>query len=191
MKHKLEIDGYIDIARRTMEMPSATGDDLSRLDIMKAATEHPCVCDSTLIDGLRSILERNRIDEQTFIHALKGALHEGPNKYSNIMIYGEANTGKTTLISPLFDIFKNKTFVVPSAATTMPLINILGKKIALFNDFRWNKTSKIQWQDLLNLLESRDVIIGMPKNMGVRDVVFKSDVPFIITGSILTICIHG
>ena len=182
MKHRMEIDGYITIGRRIMQLPMAERDTRDRIAVMRDASLLDCSCDNEYVPGLQWILRANGISESVFTESILKALKTGSKKYTNIQICGPSNCGKTTLIVSLLEIFGLSAFIKPSAATTMPLLNILDKKIAIFNDYRWSKQSKIDWSDLLNLVEGRELLIGMPKNLGVKDIHYKCELPFVVTG---------
>ena len=78
---------------------------MDRMEILSKALESPCECDKEWIQCALSILERNNIDHEEFLFAVKELLQKGRGKGRNILPTGPSNCGKTFFLSPLTKIF--------------------------------------------------------------------------------------
>ena len=125
----------------------------------------------------KEILRKNEINVYVYAEAIRSLLEKGRGKHRNIMIYGQANCGKTFLLHPLTRIFD--TFINPSSSK-YAFVGSESKEIIFLNDLRWNQ-EMIPWQEFLNLLEGQTVHLAAPKTHYARDICITQDIPIFAT----------
>ena len=155
-------------AQRRLERSKKT-----RIELLEESASSPCVedCHGQWMSAATEILESNGISAERFSSAVYNALKRGRGKYRNVYLFGPANCGKTSLVSPLKKIFE--CFVNP-ASGTFAWLGIEDAEVVLLNDFRW-KPSLIPWCELLQVLEGDTVHFPAPKNPMSKDIVLDKD----------------
>ena len=175
-----DIEGELRYAWKCINGEPATEDPRHRLDFLVAAASLPCVCNDKMVASLIASLSRNSISEFRFCYAILFALYRGAKKTRNIFIIGPSNSGKSEMIGCLEEIYSDFCFLAPVPHVSYPLVELLNKKVAVFQDFRW-PCHPLTWSVLLNLFEGNKLVIGLPRTNGVQNILYKSKVPFFIT----------
>ena len=79
---------------------------LTRLDILRAASGGSCVCSGQWPDAARTVLSNNKIAPAHFATAVRSALNFGAVRGAHVACIGRGGCGKSTLLEPLEEIFK-------------------------------------------------------------------------------------
>lgn len=162
----------------------------SRIDILEEELKKECVkgCENKKwLKSALQILQRNDIDVTTYCRAIFRALDKGRGKYTNIYIFGPANTAKTFMLTPLKIIYK--AFVNP-ATGGFAWVGAETAEVIMLNDFRWHPTM-IAWSDFLQMLEGDIMHLAAPKSFMQQDIVFDKDTPFFATADAPLVLIKG
>ena len=118
------------------------------------------------LSSAKEVLAQNNIEYENFASAIKNALILGRRKESNILLYGPADCGKTFLLKPAYKILPN--VFLNLASSTFGWMGVENSNLIFLNDLRWkpprSKHSKIEWQELLNMLEGLPVTLPAPMN---------------------------
>ena len=128
--------------------------------------EHGWSCDGRWLRCALQILQRNRISLQLWQEKFQNCLRFGRGKKYNVFLLGIRNCGKTFLLRPLREIYK--TFCSP-ATGSFNWVGAEESEVILLNDFRYPAIDKgadkiMDWQQLLNLLDSDPLYLQAPKN---------------------------
>ena len=154
---------------------------MSRMEVVLSFLHKPCVegCDSTWLEAATEVLHNNNINVFAFADNIRKCLTIGRAKYTNILLWGPRNCGKSFLLNPLEDMFK--TFINPTEGKYC--WNGLDEcEVALLQDLRWTP-ELIKWSDFLVLLEGQTVHLARPRNVYPTDMtISKSNtIPFFAT----------
>ena len=199
-KHKTCLEDQIDYIWQLAESKDTLSKlDKSRLDILVDACQfdgtkevhlQQCANGNCRCAGMfESVLDYHKIDSNTFRHSLFETIQFGRRKGNALMIYGGSDTGKTTVVEPLNEIFK--CMKCPQADSFCPCENIRGHDVLLWQDFRYNpghpkfdeKGLRLDIGTWNRLTEGLDTPIGVPKSDGQRsDFVYTETAPLICTG---------
>eukprot|EP00973_Karenia_brevis_P025682 3542728-Karenia_brevis.AAC.1 len=91
-----------------------------------------CECDGRWIPAVERLLQIQGIDPAYFKSLVLKALQLGRRKYTNVLIIGEPDGGKSFALKPFSKIFK--TFTAMGQKEVHPLQGIHGCEIALLQD---------------------------------------------------------
>ena len=154
---------------------------LSRMQILTSFLQKPCVenCEGLWLTTALNTLENNGIQRREFATAVLRLLEHGRKKYSNILIIGPTNCGKTFLLLPLTAIYN--CFQNP-ASTSFAWVGVEHEEIILINDLRWSP-SLISWSNFLLLLEGQPLHFPAPKSHYAKDIFLERDTPIFATSS--------
>ena len=130
-------------------------------------------CEGKWYDFAKQLLRNNNINVYVFTAALRDLLTNGRGKGRNIIIYGPANSGKTSILNPITTIFD--AFTNPFSSK-YAFVGAEKAEVILMNDLRWSP-----WQEFLNLLEGQNVHLEAPKSHFAEDMYICSDVPILGT----------
>ena len=150
---------------------------LSRMEILSKALDSPCECDRQWLKCALELLERNKIEYEGFLCAVKELLQKGRGKGRITLLTGPTNCGKTCLLSPLTKIF---TAFHNPATGTFAWVGVEDKEIIFLNDFRWER-SMITWTDMLLLLEGDLVHFSALRTQYCQDNMLEADTPIFCT----------
>ena len=139
-------------------------------------------CEGKWYDSAKQLLRNNNINVYVFAAALWDLLTNGRGKGRNIIIYGPANSGKTSILNPITTIFD--AFTNPSSSK-YAFVGAEKAEVIFMNDLRWSP-DMISWQEFLNLLKGQNVHLAAPKSHFSEDICNCDDVPILAT-SILPI----
>ena len=141
------------------EPATAAGLRKQRLELWDRAAQTPCSCVSPnrLQDALDRLLEHHGKCPGRWAFCLTKLLRIGTTaKNSNILLWGESNSGKTALTRPLIHIFENHVFLRPNRGDTFVLQGLEKMLISVFQDWRLS-TTPLPYDTLLLLLEGESV----------------------------------
>ena len=149
----------------------------SRISRIIRFSQGGCVekCEGKWYDSAKQLLRNNNTNVYVFAAALRDLLTNGRGKGTYIIIYGSANSGKTSILNPIttiFDVFTN-----PSKYA---FVGAEKAEVIFVNDLRWSP-DMISWQEFLNLLEGQIVHLAAPKSHFSEDIYICSDVPILAT----------
>ena len=108
---------------------------------------------------------------------MRDLLTNGRRKGRNIIIYGPANSGKTSILNPITTIFD--AFTNPSSSK-YAFVGAEKAEVIFMNDLRWSP-DMISWQEFLNLLKGQNVHLAAPKSDFAEDICICSDVSILAT----------
>ena len=123
---------------------------MTRVQILEEAAKAPCVCEANFGEHgymyvrMKEILHLNSIDGP-FQAAVFDALQQGRSKDRNIFTVGPSDSGKSTLVKGLQEIFRIYKPPDPAGKPTFPLSTLPGKEIILLNEFAWDERI-ISWE---------------------------------------------
>lgn len=151
----------------------------SRINRIIRFSQGDCVetCSETWYESAKQLLKKNNINAYVFADALRDLLINGRGKGRPVMIYGPANSGKTSILNPLNTIFD--TFTNP-ASSKYAFVGVEKAEVIFMNDFRWSP-EMIPWQEFLNLLEGQNVHLAAPKSHFAEDIYLCKDTPIFAT----------
>ena len=151
----------------------------SRISRIIRFSQGDCVekCEGKWYDSAKQLLRNNNINVYVFAAALRDLLTNGRGKGRNIIIYGPANSGKTSILNPITTIFD--AFTNPSSSK-YAFVGAEKAEVIFMNDLRWSP-DMISWQEFLNLLEGQNVHLAAPKSHFAEDIYICSDVPILAT----------
>lgn len=155
-----------------------------RFLLMKKAYNSRCCCDGQLAKFQFDALKRNDVSVPEYCESISNALLYGAMKDNNIGLVGPSNTGKTSMLKPIEEIFGiDNVFTSPQAGCSFPLLSLPGKSVVLLNDYRSNT---VPWQDALIWFEGLRFIIARPRNLTKSDVLYVEQAPiFMTSGDVL------
>ena len=161
----------------------------TRIELLQDQLQNDCVvgCNKRWLNAALQILERNEIDVSSYANALYRALHLGRGKYTNVYIYGPANSGKSFMIAPLKIVYH--AFVNP-ATGGFAWVGAEEAEVIVLNDLRWTP-SLIAWGDFLQMLEGDTMHLPAPKSFVQQDIVFSKDTPFFATADAPLVLLRG
>ncbi|CAE7311355.1 unnamed protein product, partial [Symbiodinium sp. CCMP2456] len=162
------------------EPATAAGLRKQRLELWSRAAQTPCSCVSPnrLQDALERLLEHHGKCPGRWAFCLTKLLRIGTTaKNSNILLWGESNSGKTALTRPLIHIFENHVFLRPNRGDTFVLQGLEKMLISVFQDWRLS-TTPLPYDTLLLLLEGESVSCAVKNS---TPVLVHHPPPFIIT----------
>ena len=137
------------------------------------------------LSSAKEVLAQNNIEYENFASAIKNALILGRRKESNILLYGPADCGKTFLLKPAYKILPN--VFLNLASSTFGWMGVENSNLIFLNDLRWkpprSKHSKIEWQDLLNMLEGLPVTLPAPMNSCSKHIELTKTMPIFATST--------
>lgn len=154
---------------------------MSRMEVVLSFLHKPCVegCNSTWLDAAIEILHNNDINVFVFADHIRKCLTVGRSKYTNILLHGPRNCGKSFLLNPLEDMYK--TFINPTEGKYC-WVGLDDCEVALLQDLRWSP-ELIKWSDFLVLLEGQTVHLARPRNVYPTDMTIpkSNTIPFFAT----------
>lgn len=174
-----------ELIETTWTMENASGkllrDNFTRMEILETFLEKPCVekCGGLWLTAAIKTLQDNDIGRKEFSAVVIRLLREGRKKYTNILIIGPTNCGKTFMLLPLTVIYK--CFENP-ASTSFAWVGVENEEIILLNDLRWSP-NLITWNNFLLLLEGQPLHFPAPKSHYCKDIFFDKDTPIFATSS--------
>ena len=115
------------------------------------------------------LLELNKIDAKEFAKAIRSLFEKERWKYTNLILTGPSNCGKSFLFDVLEIAFGEQCFTSP-ARTRFSWAGVDEADVIYLNDFRWS-AELIEWSDLLRLLEGATVKLPLPRNFYKSDLV--------------------
>ena len=151
-----------------------------RMELIRKNAQGSCIddCSGQWLACAQEVLQNNQVNPIIFPAAMRNLLRKRRGKFRNIMIVGQANCGKTFLLS-LFQLIY-KTFSNPANGNYAWLGSIKAEVIFL-NDFRWG-SEMISWKEMLPLPEGQTVHLPSPKNYYANDICISQDTPTFATG---------
>ena len=154
---------------------------LLRMEILTSFLQKPCVenCEGLWLRSALTTLQNNNIRRCEFATAVLRLLEHGRKKYSNILIIGPTNCGKTFILLPLTAIFN--CFQNP-ASTSFAWVGVEQEELILINDLRWSP-SLISWSSFLLLLEGQPLHFPAPKSHYAKDIFLEKNTPIFATSS--------
>ena len=116
------------------------GDDLEpaacRVEALLAAPARlPCICSGKWQRAAQRLLEIQHLDSVAVRKAVVRGLRWGRNKWTNVLVVGEPDGGKSLILKPLSKIYK--TFIRRGQNETFALQGIHGSEICLLQDVRY------------------------------------------------------
>lgn len=176
-----DLDAFIKEAISFQEAPEvAKRRETSKVDILHAAKEDPCICNGDWYRAAEEVLETNNIPNSEFCSAVLSALKFGPQKKRNVYLHGPQSCGKSFLLEPLGRIFR--AFKKPQQKTSFPLVGLPSKEVVLWHDFRYDtKEANLAWCDLLLWFEGKAFNIATPKNWSAADLEHTPTAPVFVT----------
>ena len=112
----------------------------SRMEEIDRAAAKPCKAGCSWFASALELLFLNGIDPVKFSSAIRTTLIKGRRKYNNILLIGPTNCGKTFLLKPLKQVYKERLFENPSN-DKFGWVGSDKATVILLQDFRWNKDS--------------------------------------------------
>ena len=114
--------------------------------LVASATSLPCICDGKWRPAADRLMDIQGLDSRAVRCAVVRGLRWGRNKWTNVLIVGEPDAGKSFILKPLGKIFK--TFIRRGQNETFALQGITGNEICLVQDVRY-ETFGLPWDDWL------------------------------------------
>lgn len=159
-------------AEQTLQHERAT-----RVSVWRQAADADCVCNGTLPTALDYLCAQHELAADVFAGHLLDWLHFGTRqKASLILLWGVADSGKTTLCAPLERMFADRCFARPDQKATFPLQTLPRALIAIWQDFRLSE-SCVPWSTLLVWLEGQALSCDCPKTDSDRQAVVLDEPP--------------
>ena len=153
----------------------------SREDYLRCAADQDCVCSGTTNAKLNEMLADNGINPDYLWSSLHRSLLVGAEKGRNVFIYGVSDSGKSTLLKPLIEIFGETVLSTPQRSS-FPLESIKAKQVLVWNEFRYDwKSPVIPWDTLLQLMDGTAMQIAVSHASGDENYEYKSSLPIFIT----------
>eukprot|EP00973_Karenia_brevis_P036865 5079268-Karenia_brevis.AAC.1 len=112
--------------------------------------------------------------------AIVDALQMGCKKHNNVFLYGPNTSGKSHVLKPLAEIFKDHVFLRPVGRGNYPLQSIFGKKVCVLQDVRIN-TFKLSWDSLLVWFEGESFPVPLPRNRFDEDKMYDERAPVFVS----------
>ena len=176
-----------ELVQKAWEMENAAKDltesAKTRMERMEEALEAECAVPNCMwLNSAKEILTLTNIDHIEFKEAMLCAIRDGRKKFNNIILVGRSNCGKTFLLKPLREIFKERLFEKP-ANDKYGWLGVEDAQVICLQDFRYSK-DLICWSDFLLLLEGESVKLPAPKNQCTEDIKIpaSNDIPIFATG---------
>lgn len=169
----------------TWTMENASGrllrQNLTRIEILTSFLQKPChdSCAGSWLVAALETLSNNNITRNDFGTAVKRLLRERRKKYTNILIIGPSNCGKTFILLPLAQIYN--CFQNP-ASTSFAWVGVETSEVILLNDLRWT-SNLITWNNFLLLLEGQPLHFPAPKSHYSKDIFLVKDIPVFATST--------
>ena len=111
-----------------------------------------CICEGEWLLCAEEILRLNNVPKEQFKSGIRNSLEMGRGKFRNIFIVGPTNGGKTFMLKPLVEIFRDEIFENP-ANHKYGWVGAENGTVFMLQDFRWSKVL-VSWKDWVLLLES-------------------------------------
>ena len=153
----------------------------SRMQILEAALEAPCICADQWIGCARELLSTNGIDESAWRAAMLHSMRHGRSKGTLVCHAGHTgNEGKSFLFGPLETVF-GEDFVFNSPPKGgFPLLGLDRCRVALLDDWRFNEDI-IGYPLQLLWFEGKPIIIARPQNQFSGHLKYTKDDPIFIS----------
>ena len=157
--------------------------------IVRARTGVACVCagrwpvltEDLLAKQVAALPPSSPANEAPTSSAVKAAiiyaLKEGSGKKHNVFFYGPKDAGKSHLLKPLIQIYREFAFTRPvGVRSSFPLQDIFGKKVVVLQDLR-TSTYQMTFDALLVWFEGESFRVPMPQNHHQGDKLYDEQAP--------------
>ena len=146
--------------------------------LLDAAVALPCCCGGQWRSAAERLLQIQCLDSVAVRSAVVRGLRWGRNKWTNVLIVGEPDAGKSFILRPLGKIFK--TFIRRGQNETFALQGVNGNDICLLQDVRYESFG-LPWDDWLAWGEGEDVTVKLPRNHFAESIEYKGTAPLFAT----------
>ena len=154
-------------------------EDCDRMKKLVDAQASDCTCQGLWMTLAKDIMDKNKIDHQSFATAIANSLMKGRHKDHNILLHGPGDSGKSFILKPILKVlplvFKNP------ANSKYAWMGAEKSNLIFLNDLRWAPLEKkegfIAWSKFLNLLEGFEEQLPAAMNQQSTMVTIKKKMP--------------